>query len=177
MSLGQSIYDDTASFGQLTSKIGLGCAICIAVILIGCIIYLVATQNINLASTVGTITKAICTPQTNVSGKTTTVTYNCALTVEYTIDNIKYEHIVNTTDKQYNINDTIELSYDKTNPNTVQEKPMNVYTLSGILSCIATSLVLCAYLNYYLTNTSKTYAAAQGISSAFSIVTSPFDRN
>lgn len=174
-SIGGKIYDGTAELGQVTSKIKLGVGICISLCLLGCGIYSY-THNTDsqYTTTKATITTATCnTSNTNGTSRT-----QCTLQLKYKDNNgVEYNNTLNSTDnKFYTPGQTIDISYESTNPNNIQMNQLSLKTLSYILSCIAVLIVVGVSINYYLAQKSKVYASFSGASDGIGMISSAFRR-
>lgn len=161
---GQSVYNASSELGSITSKIYLGIAIVIAIVLVVIGIVLFSKNQSNLIDDTANIT-AITYCNKNPKSQN----YDCEITVNYNVDNKTYTKKIQTTSKLFTIGQNIDITYDSTNPNNATEKITRYKTLSYILFGIAILIVSISSVNYYLTSKSKLYSAALGAESAMSI--------
>lgn len=170
-SLGEKIYDDSASLGQTFSLIGLvmGCVVAVILFIIGGFAVFKNTDN-EWTSATGTIESATCTPvttTTTASGKTTTSTsYNCTLKISYTLSNVTYSNISLTQTSQSILekDSSVSFQYKISDPNTTRQTQIPTATVGYILFGIGVFIILAASLQYYLTRRSKIYAGVMGVS-------------
>lgn len=167
-SFGQSVYDTTADLGFIKTKIYLGIAIVIAIVLIIVSIVLFFKDQSNLIDVTGKVHNVVfCNKNKDPKSKHTS--YECELTVVYNVNSTGYVKNIQTNDKLYNIDENIELTYNKTNPNEVSLSVVRYRTISYILFGIAVLLVGLSYLSYYLSTRSKLYSAVVGAQTVVSL--------
>lgn len=158
------LYEDTSSFGRITSLIGLIVAIIIAIILF--IFAFTYQQTPDNPSTTAIILSSSCA--TIINNKNTE--YSCILNLKYTINNKEYTNYITTQSNiYYNQNATIDITYEKDNPNKINIKSINNMTLSLISCGIGIVIILGSAINYYLVNRYKFYAAGHGVASTVNL--------
>lgn len=172
-SIGSKIYSGTAELGKIQSSIGLYVAIIVSVIMICIAIYLFTKKDDGWQNLKAIVQNSQCNSHYDKVAKRTK--YNCDLTVKYVVDGKEYTGKTGfNSDRVYNINDNIDISYDPKNPTQIRVKEMSKKLVAGILLGVALLIGGGAFLNYYLTKKSETYAAAQGAATSMNILASPF---
>lgn len=171
---GNEAYSGLSSIGSFKANLSLICVGVISVVLIISGIYLISTNDDNKYVNVnGIVTEPGCTKTDTIRDKDGNVTnmYKCNLEIKYNYNNADVTKTIFTTrNTQYVKNEPIELMIDKNDPNNVQIATLKKSILGSILLAIAVVISGCAYLNYYMTNKYKIYAAAQGTSTVFDII-------
>ncbi len=154
-----NVYDTTATIGRAKSitNVVIGTIIGIVMIVIG--IYLITKTQNNLVDSTAIVSTSTCTLVTN--NKSTT--HNCTLGIKYNVNNQQYSGNISTNDSQPHAeNSTVDITYDNTNPNLVTARQMRYRTIGFVLCGVSVLIISSAWLNYYLSNTYKGYAAYQG---------------
>lgn len=163
------IYSDAASFGRISVIIKLVLTIIVAVAFIVLGVYLYRRKNVHTESVDADITDANCVTESD--GQTTT--YNCKLTLDYTVKGKNYSGINTSVDSStlYNKGNTITIYYDPNNPTDISMfSKGNQQTLGEVIIVIAILSILFGLLSWWLTSKSKFYAAAQGAGTAYDLV-------
>jgi hypothetical protein len=172
--VGQDLYDGSAKLGVFQGKLKLIIGIVIGVLLICSASGLFASDQSNLVDTHGSIVSAEC----QAHQEKNSVKYNCNVKVKYNVNNTEYNNSISTNGStKYVDGNQIELTYDTKNPNSVSEYVIRNKWWALLLLVIALIIIGCSWLNNYLTQNYKMYAAAQGASTVASIVSSPFKTN
>lgn len=92
--------------------------------------------------------------------------YNCNLQVKYTVDGHEYNgHLITNDNVPYLTNNSINITYDNTNPTNIAIKQIDSKTGGLILSGIGAVVLIALWVNYYYAQTSTGYAATQGLNS------------
>ena len=105
------------------------------------------------AKTNGTITNASCSSRlTSTEKNTTQLIYDCNLDVNYNVNNIDYSGNLTTSEStQYTSGTNINLEYDPSNPKDFQKaSPIKSKTVSYILFCIASLILICMIVHIVL---------------------------
>jgi hypothetical protein len=163
------VYSDAASFGKISVVIKLIMTIIVAIALVVLGVYLYRRKNVHTKSLDATITDANCTTESD--GRSTT--YNCKLTLEYTINNKKYSGINISTDSSslYNKGNTITIYYDPNNPTDISLFSKGTQqTIGEVIIVIAILSVIFGILSWWLASRSKFYAASQGVGTAYDLI-------
>lgn len=159
-----SIVDETANLGKVTTSISFIISIIIGVIFIIVAIYFGVQRQ--KPSVKALIKISNCETETKISNNRKVISYRCLLKLIYTINNIDYINDLSVNSYNvYNPNSYIDIEYDESNPNNINLKGLDNTSISSISMGIALVLVGFSFVNYYLTNQSKTYASLQGMSS------------
>jgi hypothetical protein len=158
------IYNSVSGLGELRSSLGLYIGGGVAIILgIVAIVFAFKNQS-DLIDTTAIVTQVTCKPKDSKK-------YDCDLTVSFSINEKQYTgNFSMTSDKLLAQNDTILVSYNKTNPTIVTAKVTRNTSIALILGIVAVVLFAAVYLNYYLTHRYKIYAAAQGTETIFDLL-------
>ena len=164
-----SVIDDTATLGKITTSISFIISIIIGIILIICAIVIGNKQQKPFIN--AEILSAKCDSYNKIINNRNEIRYSCILKLKYTINNIEYLRDISTeSNRFYNPNTFIEIEYDEKNPNLASIKGLDNSTQSYISIGIAVLIIGIAWLNFYLTNKSKAYASIQGFSTLGSAV-------
>ena len=174
----ESVVKDLSFVGKTTTKIGFIISLIIGVILLY-FSYSFFTKTDNFIKVNGTIKNVKeCKDRINIqnTGKNGTVItenyYDCIITVEYNVNNQLYTNDILTNNKinymKYNTQ-TLEISYNPTNPNEIRLPSMSSKTLAIILLVIAVVVVGVGFFSNYLAQKSNIIAASQGINSVASV--------
>ena len=94
------------------------------------------------------------------SNKIPNLTYNCNLELGYTLDKIYNSYLRYTGNKQYNKGQLIQIAYSKKNRREIGW-PVSIWIII-IPIFVSVGLFVLSYSNYYMTITSKDYAALKG---------------
>lgn len=172
-SIGEKLYDSSASLGQFTSKLWLYIGIIVACILFIVGIYLFTTDQSYLVDSIGEVTDSRCDM---ISDKTTnTNTFNCTVDVKYKINNNIMNSKMNTTEMSPIIKgSSIDITYDVRQPTKITRRIVRNKSISLAMSIISVILILIVWLNYYISQNYKIYASAQGANTILSIISAPF---
>jgi hypothetical protein len=97
--------------------------------------------------------------------------YRCNLQVSYTINNITYtNNITLDNSRKYNLNESVEISYQKDNPNNIGLSQPNNKTVGSISMLIGSLLLSSCACNYYMATNSNLYAAGSGVATSANII-------
>ena len=165
--IANDLYSGSADLGYIKSLIGLIVAIIIGVILLIFSYYFLSSSD-NFVGVTWTVVSANCNQGTVSSNRT--IKYNCNLIVSYTVNDKVYQNnLISSSSVFYNNGESITISYDKTNPNSIKLGAMSNTMIGSISIIFAIIIVLGSGINYYLTEHYKFYAAAQGAETAYSM--------
>lgn len=175
--LGEKIYDSTAELGSIRAKIFLGFGIILGIIMIIIAGYLFFKDQSNLIDTKAVVKSvsycnkniSVDTNKSNKNNKFEKETYNCEITINYSINGSQYEKKLLTNKGIINHGETIEITYDKNNPNDVTEKILRYKTISYILLGISIFIISLSSISYYIASKSKLYSAVLGADTVYSI--------
>jgi ATP-dependent Zn protease len=172
----EKIYDGISSYGQIMTTIkliGSIIALIIAIIIIIIIIFMLKNDKLT-SSVVGIVTKSDCIFQQSNDPKKNISNYSCNITVEYTVNNIKYEknHMFQSN-TPVNVNAPMEIDYEPSNPkNSRLHLPKTIiYIIGGICYCIFFIVFIGALISYYFANKNKVYSSVIGTSSLIGNIT------
>lgn len=161
--LGQNLYDDAASLGRFKALIilVLGGIISIILFLVG-IYKILFSQNIYTMTTNAKVTQVTGCMKTQSAMDKNAWQYDCSTSVEYTVDNKKYQSTINLSrNYQMEIGNVMPIYYNPVNPSDiVTEMPQS----GGVLVGLSIFVMASAYLAYWLSIRFKFFAAAQGTS-------------
>lgn len=169
--LPSQLYEDSGKFGVLTSTIALYIGIGIAIIMLVVGVYLLFSKGTYAQFVTGRVLDSTCTQVTDPN--TNKQTQTCKTKVQYIVNGTEYINIIDTASK-YDINSSIEVAYNKSNPNDSVQKSNWRRMVGGILLVIAVFIVIGAYIQYYIATKSKFGASAIGTGAALGFVTMPF---
>lgn len=172
MSVVNTIYTDTASFGRIMTDIKSVIGIFFGIIfIIGGFYVLLSLKMKRTSQTNAKISDITCNP----SIKNGVTTYNCSFTATYTIDpsnaNIKIP-ITTSSSTQYYNNENIYLYYDPTNPSDISIEQDNYTVLGWILIVVGIVVIISAIVSVYLAHRYKFFAAISAIDTAKDILSS-----
>lgn len=172
-SIGNKIYSGSAELGKIQSSIGLYVAMFVSIIMICIAVYLFTRKSDGLVDGKAIVQNSQCTSHYDTHAKR--MMHNCDLTVKYVVDGKEYTGKTGlTSNTAYNIGDSVDISYDPKNPTQIRPKEVSKKLIAVILSVVALLVGGGAFLNYYLTSKSETYAAAQGAATTMNVLASPF---
>ncbi len=161
--LGQNLYDDAASLGRFKALIilVLGGIISIILLLVG-IYKLLFSQNVYTMTTNAKITQVTDCMKTQSPMDKNTWQYDCSTSIEYTVDNKKYQNTINLSRTyRMEIGNVMPIYYNPVNPSDIiTELPQS----GGVLIGLSILVMASAYLAYWLSIRFKFFAAAQGTS-------------
>lgn len=164
--VGEDVYDGAAAFGRFMALLSLIGGTLISLLLIGIGIYLLVSKDKYSGSTTANIKEANC--QRIADSKS--VRYECLLKLSYSVDGKAYEREYGTHSGFYAPNTTLNIRYDPSNPNDITVG-MRKKTIAIIILCIGVFVLIMAWVWWWIVNTFKFAAAAQGVGSAYDIVT------
>jgi hypothetical protein len=178
-SFASDLFDKTAEFGTWKTKIVFWIAIAIALCLLFAGIRLYFSDQTNLVDVTGKIEKINNSTVTTTKDRNGNVnyTYNYNLTVSYLVageQETRTAKITVSSATQYNVDSPIELTYDKTKPESVSAKVLRNKTIALVMSGVGTIILLIAGIQYWLSKSFKLYAAAQGASTVVNVLSAPF---
>ena len=151
--VGSTVYDGMATVGQTGAFIRMLSLCVIGILILICSVYIFAHPS-NYINGTATADDSYCNPTGN--------TNICTTKISYTVNGKSYNGTI-TSNIPYGKGIQVNISYDPNNPAnvTTQQSP------SWVMACICLTIGLClmcgGYLNYYLTSTSKAYAAMEGV--------------
>ena len=162
-------YDATASVGRIMSWVNLlvGIFIGIIFITIGIVVLRNKSQTYN-GKTNAKITKVECTG----SGKNS----SCTLTVKYDVNGKSYSVNI-LKDGVYNVDQTISIKYNLSNPQDITTETVSNTTIGWILIGLGLIIIIGVSVWTYVVQKNKTVAAASGVGNIVGIASSGFDGN
>jgi len=172
-SLGQSIYNDSASFGRITSYISLYIGGFIAILLIALGIYLLVKKPApSKLSAKGIISDVSCTLNTSKSPQQ----YNCNMKITYTPQNQKpiLVNLSTTGTTNYVNGQTVDVYYSLDDTQSVSLTSSNTLSprwIGAICIVIAVLLIAFGYYQYWITKNYKFAAAGTGVADVYNMFT------
>lgn len=171
-----SVYDDASDLGVIQSFIGLIFAVVIGLILVIIGYYFVFSTN-EYIKTSGEIIFIECeniitnkTTGTRGTNKTTKTTKQCTLEIKYFDSaNNSYTNSIIVNDKNYSLNQKINIEYLKSDPNQIRIPGLSDQVLGYISSGISLLIIAGAGINYYFASNYKLYASAQGAKTVYNV--------
>lgn len=161
--LGQNLYEDAASLGRFKALIVLvlGGIISIILFLVG-VYKILFSQNVYTLTTNAKVTQITDCMKTPSQINKNTWQYDCSVSIEYTVDNKKYQNtIILSRNYKLEIGNIMPIYYNPSNPSDiVTETPQS----GGLLIGLSIFVMASAYLIYWLSNRFKFFAAAEGTS-------------
>jgi len=171
---GTDLYKGTSSLGRFTSTVRFYISIVIAIILIAIGIWFFSKKEDNLVDTYAIIKKVNCLPFVN---DKKTISYNCMVDIEYTVNNKVYNGKLNLTNyTPYMENQSVPITYDINNPYDYKSTTIKSKWIGLILMGIAIIVVGVGYYMKYLAAKYEVAAAATGATDVLNIVSAPFRR-
>lgn len=163
-------YEGASMYGRFNGVVS-----CVTGTIFICIMYAVAyylyiKSKKHNQSIISTVTSTDCTLNKNSKGN---VSYYCNLVVSYTVNNVKYSNKIVTDGKmKYNVNDTLKIKYNESDPNDIIEDTiLTTSNLPYMIACCALCMCIILYIYTYLLFYSKSFAAASGAISAVGSLT------
>lgn len=168
----ESIYKGTASLGRFKGKVIFYVMLILTIVVVAFAIYYFFKNDTNLVNTNATIKTVDCKPFIDKQG----TTYDCLLGIHYKIDDKDYDATISTyrNSVNYFVNQTIEITYDKTNPANVMIKRLSNKMIALILIGVGAVALGIGYFSKYMTEHFEVYAAAKGMGTVLSVVSMPF---
>lgn len=161
--LGQNLYEDAASLGRFKALIilVLGGIVSVILFLVG-IYRILFSQNVYTLTTNAKVIQVTDCMKTLSQINKNTWQYDCSVSIEYTVDNKKYQNtIILSRNYKLEIGDMMPIYYNPSNPSDITaELPQS----GGMLIGISIFVMAAAYLAYWLSIRFKFFAAAQGTS-------------
>jgi len=124
-----------------------------------------------------TITLANCSQVVNRNGNRTTISYNCALQVKYTVDGKEYTASLTSDDTVHNANETITIYYDVSNPNNVVYSYIKNKSMGQIMIGAGACFIVLLIIHLILMKKSEWYNRIHCINTVSSVVGSSFRGN
>lgn len=181
------LYNDAISLGQFRSRLQLAGASCVSVILLYVASYMLYSSTTTANGTATVTSESTCSqvvqnitrtvPSRHRTGvlsilngttdsqiqNTTKTVQECNTNISHFLSDKEYTGTI-VTPIHYKIGDSVQITYDKSNPSNVYIQSVPSYYFA-LLSCIcAIFIVVAAYINYYITTEYKLYAASTGAS-------------
>ena len=166
---GQSGWDKAMGYSASCGKFvglsgGVTCAIIIVILCsVGIFFYRKKSTTVYNKIT-ATVLEANCSQVISQSGKTRSVSYNCALKVKYTVNGEEYQNTVTSNDTVHNVGETREIYYNSVNPNDIHYSYITNQNLGKILMGVGSSFVLLLIIHIVLTMKSEWYNRLQCLS-------------
>lgn len=161
--IGKVAYNSTAAYGRFRATTGLMLVVVISGILMVWGVYNLykkMTTSIALAK----ITEPNCRlnelEKNKDSNTIPSISYTCNLDITYTLDKIYYSKLSYYGNKQYYKGELIKIAYSNNDIRDIEWPVSNWIIIIPILVSII--LFGLSYSNYYMTKTSKDYAALRG---------------
>lgn len=151
----EKIYDATAAFGVFMALLSAIGGTLISLILIAVGIYMLQYKDPYEGKTFAKVTASKC----NTKDKNTT----CVIDYEYTVDNKAYKLSSIQLQGTYVSGNTVNMLYDKKNPDNHKLNPTNWKLIGWICIGIGIFIVIAAWVWFYITRTYKIAAAANGV--------------
>jgi len=153
------IADDTTQFEVIKFRIFLvvSSILCVIAFIVG--IYLVFKKD-TYVRIQGVVVSKTCT-----NTPSPTQVQVCTYVVTYNVNGVQYNNSIDLN-QPYSVGNPVEIEYDTTNPNNIQNTRIKLMYIGFILIGFGLFFVGVAYINYYFASRSKVYALASGISDA-----------
>lgn len=158
----QKIYNDTAQFEVLKFKIALIVSGIIFVISLMVGIYLIFKKDNFIPIEATVVSQDNCNTLPNQP-------IQCNTVVSYSVNNTNYTNSI-ILSIRLNKSDPVQIEYDKTNPNSIQNPRLKLIYIGFILIGISLLFLGIAYLQYYFSTKSKIYAVGSGIVDATNFI-------
>ena len=173
-SIGDDVYDGLGGVGRFMTKLSLVVTIIAGLVLLVLGIYFVATDDDDkkYLKVKGTIIEPNCVSYVSSydKNKNPVNMYKCNIVVTYNIEGKDFEKkLFVDSNKNYVKGEPVDLQVDKSNYENAKIAEMNKTYLGVILIIVAIVAGALSYLNYYLADKYKVYAAGQGASTIFNI--------
>lgn len=160
------LYESAAQYGRFRSKISVffGTIVALISFLVG-VYFIFIKANVKQLQTTATIDNGTCSI---VSIKSKIPSYNCTLSLNYTVDNKVYNNTLTTTSlTPYQKGQTINIMYDESNPNIINSKNLSSTAIGVSLSCFSLFILSIVWGYYLLLSKNKSLAAIYGTESLF----------
>ncbi len=176
---GQSGWDKGMGYAKSCGKFvglssGVVCAIIIVILCAVGIMFYRKKSTVVYNTVQATVLEANCSQVVNNTGKSRSVSYNCALKVKYTINDVSYENTLMTNDTVYNVNQIMTIYYNTQDPNDIKASYITNQNLGKILIGVGSSFVLLLIIHIVLTMKSEWYNRLQCFGAVSSTVSSAF---
>jgi len=176
---GQSGWDKglqaSASCGKFVGLSGAVIFVIIIIILCGLGIFFYRKKVSTVYNTVqATIIEANCSQVVSGNTKNSSVSYNCALKVKYTIDGEEYQKSITSNDTVHNVGEVREIYYNAENPNDIKYSYITNQNLGKILIGVGSSFIVLLSVHIVLIMKSEWYNRLQCIGAVSSAIASPF---
>lgn len=162
-SLNNSTYRGLAEVGKIKWYMQNILSVFLGIILLVCGIYFATKKtDVNIVNSVAKVMKSNCSQI--VEGKT--IMYACTLDISYDVNGKTYE--TNIAVKRNNLvkeGDTINVTYDKSNPTDVKESTLSTHLTGYILISVGLFILVSTFIYYYFTKDSYAYFASNAITS------------
>ena len=159
-------YSATASAGKALSWINLAIGIIIGIVVIIIGVFVMRINHNYNTKTVALIKSATCSG----SGKNT----SCTLSLSYTV-NGKSLTSNTTASGIYNVNQSIPIKYDSTNPQDITTTTISHFWIGFGLIILGLIIIIASCVWCYVVQTNDTIAAASGTAGVIGIVDSGFN--
>lgn len=174
-SIGNTLYDDSASLGRFMATIYLVIGVIIsAVLIILGVKYFFTNTDDQYIDIKATIVKPTCIMSSyyDNNSKSTKFVYNCTIPLAYSYDGKNYNTTVNSSSStNYIDNQEITITIKKDNPLEAHLSFTYTRTLAMIAMGIGAVLITGCYFNYYATINYKMYASATGAKTVYDVIT------
>jgi hypothetical protein len=175
MGIGEELYSGTATVGKITGWVYLVVGIIIGVIFIAIGVYMkVKNDDKNWVTVDAKVSGAKCTGRIKVTRNTSSYTYDCELKVDYKVSDKIFKDknlFVSNKNTRYVPGSILKIKYKKDDPNIFKEAGLSASTWGTILIVLGVVFAFCGWLNWYLTQKSKMYAAVTGTGAMLDVVT------
>lgn len=160
-SIAESVYSGAATVGKIQATMGLivGGIVAICMCIVG--FFLVRSEDKLTEKTKAIVQNAKCTETIVYEKNKNRTTYDCNLEVAYIVNNVPYVEFVKTTTK-YNTGESLEISYNPTNPKEIAVDHIPPKVLGVGSSVVAIIIILSVGLHFYFAKKYEPYAAVQG---------------
>jgi hypothetical protein len=174
--IGQQIYDNVSEFGKFKTFLGLILGIILFIVLFSLSVYfLIFNRNYNKK-----LTTAIVLNINNCEEvKVRDMAFNsCMADIEYVVDNKRLAGKIKVVTPQdftsVKVGDTINIEYLIRDPKIANHVPITNTSLSLLILCVGATILGFTYLAYYLAERFKIYAAFEGGTTLFNLISLPF---
>jgi hypothetical protein len=165
--LGNNIYNNLCELGEFRTKLGLVFGIIIGIVLVIIGIYMILHDDSDDYIYIdGVVVQPNCSKSGTQTNKGSTIdTYACNMIISYEIDKNKHsEQIYVAGNNNYIAGQPIKLMVKKSDHTKVSIAETSSTIIGYVLIGIAIFINSLIFLQYYLTNRYKVYAASQGAS-------------
>ena len=159
-----TVGDTLATAGKVRSTMGLVAGGVIGGIMLLIAVYLLSRHHKYTHTVQGTVGKASCSQSSKYRNGRAYMEYDCSLTITYTVNGKPYTISLSTdSSHSYSVGNTVSLQYNSSDPSDARITQLSDQTISLLLLGLAVLIVGGAYLSFWGTRHSRTYAQYEGI--------------